>query len=124
LRFAATSGELRVKGDTVQLQQVILNLIINAMDAITDADAQSREVSVSTARPGAHAEIRIGDTGPGIPAADLKGIFDPFFTTKPQGMGMGLAIARTVVEAHRGQIFAENKPSGGAQFTIRLPIAR
>ncbi len=124
LRFAAAPGELRVKGDTVQLQQVILNLIINAMDAISEADAQAREVSVSTARSSPYAEIRIGDTGQGIAAADLKSIFDPFFTTKPQGMGMGLAIARTIIEAHRGAISAENRLSGGALFTIQLPIAR
>jgi signal transduction histidine kinase len=129
LKFAAATGELRVKGDPVQLQQAILNLIINAMDAISETDASQtdarvREVKVSTARSNPHAEIRVGDTGPGITAGDLKSVFDPFFTTRPQGMGMGLAIVRTIVEAHRGQIFAENKPSGGAQFTIRLPIAR
>ena len=124
LKFAATSSKLRVKGDPVQLQQVILNLIINAMDAISEADAQAREVSVSTARSSPHAEVRIGDTGPGIAAADLKNVFDPFFTTRPQGMGMGLAIARTIIEAHRGAISAENRPSGGALFTIQLPIAR
>jgi signal transduction histidine kinase len=99
------------------------------MDAISETDASEtdarvREVKVSTARSNPHAEITIGDTGPGIAAGDLKSIFDPFFTTRPQGMGMGLAIVRTIVEAHRGQIFAENKPCGGAQFTIRLPIAR
>jgi signal transduction histidine kinase len=124
LKFAAVPGELRVKGDPVQLQQVILNLIINAMDAISEADAQAREVSVSTARSNPHAEIRIGDTGPGIAAADLKSVFDPFFTTKQNGMGMGLAIVRTIVEAHHGQISAENQTSGGALFTIRIPMAR
>lgn len=124
LKFAATSSKLRVKGDPVQLQQVVLNLIINAMDAISEADAQAREVNVSTARSSPHAEIRIGDTGAGIAATDLASIFDPFFTTKSQGMGMGLAIARTIVEAHWGAISAENRPSGGALFTIQLPIAR
>jgi signal transduction histidine kinase len=73
---------------------------------------------------GTSAEIRIDDTGPGIAAGDLKKVFDPFFTTKPQGMGIGLAIARTIVEAHHGQISAENRLSGGAFFTIRLPLAR
>ncbi|WP_370130681.1 sensor histidine kinase [Bradyrhizobium yuanmingense] len=116
--------QLHVKGDPVQLQQVILNLIINAMDAISDADAGKREVSVSTLSTGNQAEIRIADTGPGIPASDLASLFDPFFTTKPQGMGMGLAIARTIVEAHHGTIAAANQPAGGALFTIRLPTAR
>jgi signal transduction histidine kinase len=124
LKCGTTSADLNVKGDAVQLQQVVLNLIINAIDAIFEAEAKEREVSITTNLSGISAEIWIGDTGPGIATGDLKNIFDPFFTTKPQGMGMGLAIARTIVEAHHGQISAENQPSGGALFTIKLPIAR
>ena len=124
LKCTWASSDLRVKGDPVQLQQVVLNLIINAMDAISGAEAKEREVSVTTNLSGASAEIRISDTGPGIAADDLKNVFNPFFTTKPQGMGMGLAIARTIIEAHHGQIFAQSPPSGGALFTIKLPIAR
>jgi signal transduction histidine kinase len=123
LKLTATPSELRVNGDPVQLQQVLLNLIINAMDAVSDADSKIREVSVATAYAKTYAEIRVGDTGPGIVGGNLKKVFDPFFTTKPQGMGMGLAIARTIIEAHHGQIFAENQVSGGAVFVIRLPIA-
>jgi len=106
----------------VQLQQVVLNLVINAMDAVSDVEMKKREVSVSTVRAGHQAEIRIADTGPGIASADLGSVFNPFFTTKPEGMGMGLAIARTIVEAHHGTIAAENQPWGGALFTIRLPV--
>ncbi|MBR1232656.1 HAMP domain-containing sensor histidine kinase [Bradyrhizobium sp. AUGA SZCCT0182] len=124
LKCCTASADLHVKGDVVQLQQVFLNLMINAMDAISEAEAKKREVSVTTSLSGASAEIRISDTGAGIATGDLKNVFDPFFTTKPQGMGMGLAIARTIVEAHHGQISAENQPLGGALFTIRLPIAR
>jgi signal transduction histidine kinase len=124
LTCSTTSADLNVKGDAVQLQQVFLNLIINAMDAISEAEAKVREISVTTSLSDANAEIRIADTGPGIAAGDLKNVFDPFFTTKPQGMGMGLAIVRTIVEAHHGRISAANQPSGGALFTIRLPIAR
>jgi signal transduction histidine kinase len=124
LKCGTTSADLNVKGDAVQLQQVFLNLIINSMDAISEAEAKEREVSVTTNLSGASAEIRISDTGPGIATGDLKNVFDPFFTTKPQGMGMGLAIVRTIVEAHRGQISAANQSSGGALFTIRLPVAR
>ena len=124
LKCTSTSSDLRVKGDPVQLQQVVLNLIINAMDAISAADGGQREVSVTTSLSGAFAEIRIGDTGPGIAVDDLKNVFNPFFTTKPQGMGMGLAIVRTIVEAHHGQVSAGYRLSGGALFTIRLPIAR
>ena len=124
LRYGMTAADLKVKGDAVQLQQVFLNLIINSMDAISEAEAKEREISVTTNLSGASAEIRISDTGPGIATGDLKSVFDPFFTTKPQGMGMGLEIVRTIVEAHHGQISAENQSSGGALFTIKLPIAR
>jgi signal transduction histidine kinase len=124
LKCSTTSADLNVKGDAVQLQQVLLNLIINAMDAISEAEAKEREIGVTTSVSGASAEVRIGDTGPGIAAGDLKNVFDPFFTTKAEGMGMGLAIVRTIVEAHQGQISAANHPSGGALFTIRIPIAR
>lgn len=124
LSYLPVMAGLHVKGDPVQLQQVILNLIINAMDAISDADTGKREVSVATLRAGHQAEIRISDTGPGMAASDVANVFDPFFTTKPQGMGVGLAIARTIVEAHHGTITAANQPAGGALFTIRLPTAR
>ncbi len=122
LMYAPAATELQIRGDGVQLQQVVLNLIINAMDAISEVG--KREIDVTTIRSGAYAEIRISDTGPGMAAGDLNNVFNPFFTTKPQGMGMGLAIVRTIVEAHHGQISAENQLSGGALFTIRLPIAR
>ncbi|MHB0769508.1 sensor histidine kinase [Bradyrhizobium sp. 5.13L] len=122
LKFAPSTSVLRVKGDPIQLQQVILNLIINAIDAISQAGATEREINVATGRSDAFAEIRIADSGPGIAPADVKNIFNPFFTTKPHGMGMGLAIVRTIVEAHGGTMFAENQTSGGALFTIRLPL--
>jgi signal transduction histidine kinase len=124
LTYLPAFADLHVKGDPVQLQQVILNLIINAMDAISDAETGKREVSVRIVRAGNQAEIRVADTGPGIAVSDLANVFNPFFTTKPQGMGMGLAIARTIVDAHHGTISAANQPSGGALFTIRLPIHR
>jgi signal transduction histidine kinase len=124
LKCVTSSADLQVKGDAVQLQQVILNLIINAMDAISEAQAKEREVSVTTDLSRAGAEIKVSDTGPGMAPDDIKNVFDPFFTTRPQGMGMGLAIVRTIVEAHHGKISAENQSSGGALFTIRLPITR
>lgn len=124
LTYLPTLADLHVKGDPVQLQQVVLNVIINAMDAISDADTGKREVSVSSLRVGDEAEIKVSDTGGGILAADLADVFNPFFTTKPQGMGMGLAIARTIIEAHHGTIAAADQVAGGALFTIRLPIAR
>jgi signal transduction histidine kinase len=124
LMYAPAATELPIRGDVVQLQQVVLNLIMNAMDAISGVQVGKREIGVMTSRSGAYAEIRISDSGPDIAASDLKNVFDRFFTTKPHGMGMGLAIVRTIVEAHHGQISVENQLSGGALFTIRLPIAR
>jgi signal transduction histidine kinase len=124
LKCDTTSVDLRVKGDAVQLQQVVLNLILNAMDAIPQGETERREVNVATSLSAAGAKISVSDTGSGIAADDLKNVFNPFFTTKPEGMGMGLAIVRTIVEAHHGQVSAENQVSGGAMFTITLPIAR
>jgi signal transduction histidine kinase len=124
LNYVPAVTELHVKGDPVQLQQVVLNLIMNAIDVVSNADLRKREISVTTVHADACAEVRVADTGPGIAPGDLKTVFDPFFSTKPQGMGMGLTIARTIVEAHQGRISAENQPSGGALFVVRLPIAR
>jgi signal transduction histidine kinase len=124
LKYVPASTALRVKGDPIQLQQVVLNAIMNAIDAVSESQSKKREVVVATSVSNDRAEILVGDSGPGIAADRLKEIFDPFFTTKEQGMGMGLAIARTIVEAHHGQITAENGSSGGAVFRIKLPLVR
>lgn len=117
------AAPLPVKGDSIQLQQVILNLIVNAIDAMSSLPSLERRVTVWTARKDKFAEASIADTGPGIPPYRLKQVFEPFFTTKPEGMGMGLSIARTIVEVHGGELSAENQPEGGALFRIRLPLA-
>jgi signal transduction histidine kinase len=114
----------RVVGDGVQLQQVILNLVMNALEAITGANSAERRVTGRTVFVGVTAaEVSIADSGPGIPADKLQHIFDPFFTTKEGGMGMGLAIVRTIVDAHGGRISAENQLGGGAVFRFSLPLA-
>ena len=113
-----------VFGDPVHLQQVLLNLIINGMDAIDEASGGDRRLSVTAALDGAKAiEIAVNDSGRGIPNDKLTHIFDPFFTTKPNGMGMGLPISRTIITAHSGRLWAENKEEGGASFRFTLPIA-
>jgi len=115
---------LPIVGDCIQLQQVILNLVVNAIDAMSGTPGESRIVSLRTSRVENFAELSISDRGPGIPAERLKDVFEPFFTTKAEGMGMGLSIARTIVEAHNGQVSAVNAPEAGAMFRVRLPIAR
>jgi signal transduction histidine kinase len=100
-----------------------LNLIVNAMDAMSGMPTAERRITVSTARDGNSAGLSVSDVGPGIPSEKLKEVFEPFFSTKPKGMGMGLSIARTIVEAHGGQLSAQNQAGHGAAFHIRLPLA-
>ena len=116
---------LQVHGDRIQVQQVILNLILNGMEAMADAPAGQRKIIGRLAQlDEAFAEISIYDFGSGISSAVLEKVFDPFFTTKMEGMGMGLSIARTIVEAHGGRIWAENHAAGGAVFRFTLPLAK
>lgn len=115
---------LAIKGNVVQLHQVVLNLIVNAMDAMSGLPADQRRLEIATARVENSAQVSVSDAGPGVPPEKLKEIFAPFFSTKEEGMGMGLSIARTIVEAHGGEIWADNKPGGGAIFRVRLPLSR
>jgi signal transduction histidine kinase len=114
---------LPIRGDPVQLQQVIVNLIVNAMDAMSKMPSARRRVAVDTARADNFGEVSVSDAGPGIPSETIKEVFEPFFTTKAHGMGMGLSIARTIVEAHNGRIWAENKAASGAVFRVSLPLS-
>lgn len=116
----STSRQLTVMGDKVQLQQVLLNLIVNAFDAMAEMNGPDRVVTVRTRRFEQWAEFSVSDTGIGIPAGSLAQIFEPFYSTKPTGMGMGLSIARTIIESHGGTISARTK--GGAEFIVRLPL--
>jgi signal transduction histidine kinase len=110
-----------VLGDRIQLQQVLINLALNAMDAMAGPDAARHTVEVAVQGQAGGSRITVRDQGPGIPAADLPKVFDSFFSTKHKGMGLGLSIARTLVEAQGGRIRAENGADGGAVFQIDLP---
>lgn len=122
LYLQASPEALSVKGDPVQLQQVILNLMVNSMDAMAAMPNGRTVVGRTEMNGGSSAVISISDSGPGIPPNRLNEVFDPFFTTKEQGMGIGLSIARTIVQAHKGRIWAENVAGGGAVFRLSLPL--
>jgi signal transduction histidine kinase len=113
-----------VKADNIQLQQVLINLMVNAMDAMNDLDKSQRRIVVRTALNDDSAEVEIADSGPGIQAGKSDEVFEPFYTTKPNGMGMGLSIARTIIDMHGGRITAGNSAGQGALFRINLPLAR
>ena len=112
-----------VRGDVIHLQQVILNLILNGMEAMSESSESNRRLTIRTAYDGqGNVEVAVEDSGPGIPSERLPRLFDSFFTTKTHGMGLGLSIVRSIVEAHGGRIWAENNSSGGACFRFTLPV--
>jgi signal transduction histidine kinase len=112
-----------VKADRVQLQQVILNLLVNAMEAVSGAGAGERIVVVHTARDDDQTvHVAVEDTGLGLEPGTEMTIFEPFYTTKSEGMGMGLSIARSIVVANGGRIWAVNKPTGGSMFHVTVPV--
>jgi signal transduction histidine kinase len=119
-----TQNALPILGDRIQIQQVILNLVVNGFDAMKDTPTENRIISIRTSRVENFAQLSVSDRGPGIPEDKLKEIFEPFFTSKAGGMGMGLSIARTIIEAHHGLISAKNRDHGGATFRIRLPLVQ
>jgi two-component system sensor kinase FixL len=113
-----------VSGDKVQLQQVTLNLLLNAFDAMSDALPGERVVSVKLSRDGdGIARLAVHDRGRGITPGKLDSIFTPFYTSKPHGLGLGLSISRSIVELHGGRLWAENNPDRGATFYVTLPAA-
>jgi signal transduction histidine kinase len=117
------SDALPILGDRIQLQQVILNLVVNGIDAMKDTPSENRIIRIRTSRVEELAELSVSDRGSGSPEDKLKEIFEPFYTSKAGGMGMGLSIARTIIGAHNGLIWAKNRDHGGASFRIKLPIS-
>jgi signal transduction histidine kinase len=125
LRLAFDPDLPAVRGDRVQLQQVVLNLVLNALEAMRAPRADPRTLVIRTAPEGVAAVcVAVQDSGPGIDEKDRDRMFAPLYTTKPGGLGMGLAIARTIVGAHGGQLAARNNADGGATFQFILPVAR
>ena len=115
---------LPVRADQVHLQQVILNLASNGMDAMTESTRNKHEMTIQTALSGEHeVEVSVADSGTGIANGKLEDVFDSFYTTKMHGTGLGLSIARTIVEAYGGKIWAENRTGGGAVVRFTLPLA-
>jgi C4-dicarboxylate-specific signal transduction histidine kinase len=114
-------GLLPVPGDRVQLQQVLLNLILNAAEAMSSVEEGARELLISTERNQAGVLVAVRDSGPGIDPAYLDRVFDAFYTTKSSGTGMGLSICRSIIHAHGGKLWAEANEPRGAAFQFTLP---
>jgi PAS domain S-box-containing protein len=111
-----------VNGDRVQLQQVLLNLVVNAIQAMATIADEARDLSISTATAESNAvHVRVADSGPGLDSQKLERVFDPYFTTKAEGLGMGLAISRSIIDAHNGRLWASANQPRGAVFQFTLP---
>jgi PAS domain S-box-containing protein len=124
LRAELHSGIPSVNGDRVQLQQVLLNLMMNGIEAMAGLDIEPKQLLIRSAVPNpSELLISIADTGPGIAEELASRLFTPFFTTKPQGIGMGLRISRSIIEAHGGRLWAEKNEPRGAVFHFNLPSA-
>ena len=122
LSIRSEPGLAPIVGDRVQLQQVLLNLVLNACDAMESVPETARRLTVVTAGSLDHrVRVTVCDTGPGVAGHQLQDVFEPFVTSKPQGLGLGLAVCRSIVTAHEGTLWAENNPDGGASFCFELP---
>ena len=114
-----------IEGDRVQLQQVLLNLILNAVEAMSGLDEGARQLRISTKTDSSNGVlVTVRDTGPGLDPKTLDRLFEAFYTTKPEGMGMGLAICRSIIEAHGGRLWAAANEPRGAVFQFTLPAKR
>jgi signal transduction histidine kinase len=124
LECACDAGVPAVRGDRVHLTQVLLNIVINAMDAVATLPAERHVVKMhARLTPAGWVEISIEDRGPGISEELKKRIFEPFFTTKATGTGLGLSVSRTIVEAHQGRLLVESDGKNGTTFRLLLPVA-
>jgi len=113
-----------LQGDPVGLKQVVLNLVVNGLDAVADRPPGQRLVRVQTTFVNGSVELSVNDSGRGIMDGDLERVFEPFYTTKTEGLGMGLPICRSIVEAHSGQLSVESVPGKGATFRCVFPAGQ
>jgi C4-dicarboxylate-specific signal transduction histidine kinase len=120
---ALSPGLPAVLGDRVQLEQVLLNLVLNACDAMTAVPSEERELVVATSATDREVQLSVTDHGPGIPADAIDRVFQPFVTSKQHGLGLGLAISRSIVASHGGRLWAVNNPSRGVTFHMATPRA-
>jgi signal transduction histidine kinase len=122
IRTNLVPGLSKVKADRVQLQQVVLNLMMNGMDAMIETTDRVKELLISARGDESEIVVRVEDSGIGLDTEAVDKIFNPFFTTKPHGIGMGLSISRSIIESHEGRLWASPRPSGGAIFRFTLPV--
>jgi C4-dicarboxylate-specific signal transduction histidine kinase len=122
LQTQLAAGLPLIQGDRVQLQQVILNLIVNAVEAMSSVSEGSRELLIGTGKDSSRVLVAVQDSGPGLDPKSFDRLFDAFYTTKPSGMGMGLSICRSIVEAHGGRIWASRTAGPGATVQFTLPV--
>jgi two-component system sensor kinase FixL len=123
IRLKLSKDALPVLVDSIGIEQIILNLIRNGIEAMDSEKRGKPEVTIVTSVvEGKYAEVTISDMGPGIPPESMDKIFDPFFTTKPDGLGMGLSISRSIIEAHDNHLWVERNSHGGMKFRFRLSI--
>jgi signal transduction histidine kinase len=124
LQLALSPGLPLVLGDRVQLQQVVINLIVNGIQAMADINDRPTVLTISSGAEGDEVTLAVQDSGIGITPATSERLFDAFFTTRSDGMGMGLSICRSIVEAHGGRIWATGDSAVGAVFRLALPAQR
>jgi PAS domain S-box-containing protein len=122
LRLSVHEQPLPIHADRIQIEQVIVNLVQNAIDVTREAGGDHQEINLGARTVNGTAEVSVRDTGPGVSAAVSERLFEPFFTTKPEGLGMGLAISRSIIEAHRGRIWVERPADGDAGTTVRFTL--
>jgi C4-dicarboxylate-specific signal transduction histidine kinase len=122
LRLDLHPRPLPVYADRIQIEQIIVNLMQNAIDAIREAPSDRREIQLQAWAAKGMAEVAVRDTGAGVSAAATDRMFEPFFTTKPHGLGMGLAISRSILEAHRGRVWVKRRADGGPGTTVRFTL--